>query len=75
MIEISFDELNNMLDDMNDLTEQEINEKYNLDINKLEDNISEHIDECYINNNIYHIFPILSMSMLALNMIMFTYFI
>jgi len=75
MIEISLDELNSMLVDMNDMTDEEINEKYNLDINELEENISDHIDQCYINNNIYHIFPILSISMLALNTILFVYFV
>jgi len=74
MIELSLDVLNNIVFDIDKMSGEELYAKYNVDINVLENSISDHIDKYYINNNIYHIFPILSISMLVLNTFLFSYF-
>ncbi len=68
MIELSLDTLRQLSDDMKDNQNDdcELNAKYNININELEDIVSEYVDECYIENNIYKIFPLVTMSMLGL---------
>jgi hypothetical protein len=73
MIELSLDVLKELSSDMNEKDDDEINAKYNIDVNELEDIISEHVEQSYVNNDIYHMFPIMTMGIVILNAVFFMY--
>ena len=68
-MEISIDTLNNIFADMDYMDENDIKIKYNIDIEPIEDIISECTDDEYINNTIYHLVPIVTVSIMILNTI------
>ena len=68
-MEISIDTLNNISADMDYMDENDIKIKYNIDIEPIEDIISEYTDDEYINNTIYHLVPIVTVSIMILNTI------
>jgi hypothetical protein len=73
MIELSLDVLKELSADINEKDDDEINAKYNIDVNELEDIISEHVEQSYVENDIYHMFPVITMGIVLLNTVFFMY--
>lgn len=74
-MEINVETLKNIYTDMQCIEEDEIASKYDIDIADIEDIIYHHTDIAYIDNDIYHIFPIMSISVMILNIaLLFTTF-
>ena len=67
MIELSLDTLKQISYDINEADtsdDYDLNAKYDINIHELEDIISNHVDDSYVGNGIYHIFPLLTMGIL-----------
>lgn len=70
MIELSLDTLKQLSYDMKEddaKDDYELSTKYDININELEDIVSDYVDESYVANDIYHVFPLVTMGMLLLN--------
>lgn len=65
MIELSLGMINDIsyiLHAEDDQMHTEFENKYNISLTELTDIIDEYTDDSYINNNIYHIVPIVTLS-------------
>jgi hypothetical protein len=73
MIELSLDTLHELSTDLQTKDDDELNAKYNFNIQEVENVVSDYVDQSYVENDVYHIFPIVTMAMLILNAIFIMY--
>jgi hypothetical protein len=80
MIELSLEMCNDMTEIINskdndviEKLEHQFHEKYNIDYNILEDVINDQLEVDYVNNNIYHIVPIVTTFSLLMNAVVYLF--
>jgi hypothetical protein len=73
MIELSINTLNDLSVDMETLTDDELKSKYDINLCELEDKVSKYIDTSYIDQDIFHLFPSITIGMIIISIIINIY--